>query len=147
MTASTLDETDGTSLASARPQDVSRIRVLVVDDNWGAAKILSLLLSRLGPYDVEIAGDAKSTVDTVRRFKPDVVFLDIGLPSVDGYQVAQQLRQIEGFDETLLVAVTGYGQDEDLKRSAQAGFDFHLVKPVDLTSLRAVFTHPKVSHA
>jgi PAS domain S-box-containing protein len=119
-------------------------RILVVDDNVGAAKMLSLLLCRLGPHEVRTAHDGYSTFQLAASFRPDIIFLDIGLPTMDGFEVARRIRADSTFNHTLLVAVTGYGQDEDRQRSRDAGFDEHLVKPVDVASLRQTLNHPKL---
>ena len=118
-------------------------RVLVVDDGVGAAKMLQLLLSKLGPHQVEIAHDGISALETAKRFAPDLVLLDIGLPRMDGYEVARQLRDNADFKTTTLVAVTGYSGAEERQRSAEAGFNDHVVKPVDLETLKRLLTCPK----
>ena len=118
-------------------------RVLVVDDGIGAAKMLQLLLSKLGPHEVEIAHDGVTALETAKRFAPDLVLLDIGLPRMDGYEVARQLRDNAEFKSTTLVAVTGYSGAEERQRSADAGFNDHVVKPVDLETLKRLLTCPK----
>jgi two-component system CheB/CheR fusion protein len=111
----------------ARPQ---RQRVLIVDDNVDAAESLRLLLGTEGRL-IEVAHDGQSALEQAQAMRPDVIFLDIGLPGLDGYEVARRLRRIPALAGTLIVAMTGYGQADDLKRSLDAGFDRHLVKPVD----------------
>ena len=118
-------------------------RVLVVDDGIGAAKMLQLLLSKLGPHEVEIAHDGVSALESAKRFAPDLVLLDIGLPRMDGYEVARRLRDSAEFNTTTLVAVTGYSGAEDRQRSAEAGFNDHVVKPVDLVTLKRLLNCPK----
>jgi CheY-like chemotaxis protein len=118
-------------------------RVLVVDDGVGAAKMLQLLVSKLGPHEVEIAHDGPSALETAERFSPDLVLLDIGLPRMDGYEVARRLRQQEGLGDAILVAVTGYGQAEDRRRSQEAGFNEHVVKPIDLDTLKKLLSCSK----
>lgn len=118
-------------------------RVLVVDDGVGAAKMLKLLVSRLGPHEVEIAHDGPSALKTAEHFLPDLILLDIGLPRMDGYEVARRLRENTGFSSATLVAVTGYGQDEDKQRSLAAGFNEHVVKPIELEKLKKLLTCPK----
>lgn len=113
------------------------LRVLVVDDNVDAAESLAVLLRDLG-QEVRVAHDGRAALSAAAGYRPDVVLLDIGLPELSGYDVARQLRQDPAFQDTLLVAVTGYGQDEDRHRSTDAGFDHHLVKPVDPGTLRQV---------
>ena len=107
----------------------------MVDDNVDGAESLSMLLG-LGGYEVRTAHDGPGAVAEADRFRPDAVFLDIGLPGLSGYEVAERLRVTPAFARTLLVAVTGWGQDTDRRRSAAAGFDHHLVKPVDPDDIR-----------
>ena len=105
-------------------------RVLVVDDNIDSAESLALLL-RLKGYDVEVAHDGPAALEAAVSFQPEAVLLDIGLPGLDGFQVAGELRLRPPTERALLVALTGYGQEDDQRRSREAGFDHHLVKPVD----------------
>ncbi|MBI3184429.1 MAG: response regulator [Myxococcales bacterium] len=109
-------------------------RVLVVDDNEDAAETLAELLQSWG-HATRVAFDGTSAVRLVEHFRPEVVFLDIGLPGMSGYEVAVRIRQGEGAHHPRLVALTGYGQDADRRRSKEAGFDLHLVKPVDIETL------------
>ena len=111
-------------------------RVLLVDDNLDAAESLSALLGLLG-HDVRIASDGSAALTAAAEFRPDVVLCDIGLPRMDGYQVVAALRAQPRFATTRFVALTGYGRDEDRRRSLAAGFDAHLVKPVELATLTA----------
>lgn len=114
-------------------------RVLVVDDNRDAADSLSLLLSMSG-HEVRTTYDGPSALDSARKVPPEVVFLDIGLPGMDGHEVARELRQMLGREGgPVLVALTGYGQEEDRRRSSEAGFDHHFVKPVDIDVLERLF--------
>jgi CheY-like chemotaxis protein len=124
-------------VAKGRPgqaEDGSR-RVLVVDDNVDSAESLALLLELYG-HDVRLAHDGLTALDEARASAPDVVLLDIGLPKMDGYAVARHLREEPALAHVRLIAMTGYGQEEDRRRAREAGFDHHLVKPVDLDSLR-----------
>lgn len=111
-------------------------RILVVDDNADAADSLSQLLELRG-HEIVTAYGAHDALDQVKRFTPDVVLLDIGLPEMDGYEVAQRLRA-EQYTGTL-VALTGYGQAEDVQKSREAGFDTHFTKPVEFTELERIF--------
>jgi PAS domain S-box-containing protein len=105
-------------------------RVLVVDDNRDAADMISILLASAG-HQVETAGDASQALSAVDAFQPQVAILDIGLPVMDGYQLGRELRARLGSATPILIALTGYGQEQDQRRSAEAGFASHLVKPVD----------------
>jgi signal transduction histidine kinase/CheY-like chemotaxis protein len=109
-------------------------RILVVDDNVDATESLALLL-RLTGHEVSIAHDGQAALQLATTFRPSVVLLDLGLPGMSGYEVAQQMRRLPALTDTVLVALTGYGQDEDRQRSRAAGFDHHLVKPIDPESL------------
>jgi CheY-like chemotaxis protein len=104
-------------------------RIVVIDDNQDAAESLAMLL-RLKGHDVQIAYDGNSGLELALESEPDCVLVDIGLPGINGYEVAKRLRAHDGNGRTLLIALTGYGQQEDRARSQQAGFDHHLVKPV-----------------
>ena len=107
-------------------------RILIVDDNRDLANSLGRLLTI--PDEVEVVCDGRKGIEIARSFRPEVVLLDIGLPLVDGYEVARSLRE-EGFHDTIIIAISGYGQEEDRKRSREAGMDHHLIKPVDLQTL------------
>ncbi|HEY0790737.1 MAG TPA: PAS domain-containing protein [Chthoniobacterales bacterium] len=109
-------------------------RILVVDDNVDSAHGTARLLRRRG-HEVQMAHDGPSALGMARAFLPEFVLLDIGLPGMDGYQVASRLRSEHGLDKVVIIAVTGYGQDEDQRRSRAAGFDHHLVKPIDHDAL------------
>jgi CheY-like chemotaxis protein len=137
------------ALVHAAPPDASpgpRRRVLVVDDNHDAADSLAMLL-RLGGHEVHVYHDGPTAVAAAEELKPEVVLLDIGLPEMNGFEVARRLRLDPDLAATLLVAVTGYGQDQDLRRSREAGFDHHLVKPIDPAMLQAIFGRCAVSSA
>ena len=110
------------------------LRVLVVDDSEDAASTLALLLQMSG-YHTATAADGIQALESVGAFQPDVVLLDIGLPGLNGHQVAERLRAKPGGDRLLLVAVTGRSQEADGAASLQAGFDAHLVKPLQLDRL------------
>jgi two-component system CheB/CheR fusion protein len=114
-----------------------RRRVLVVDDNADAAESLALLL-RLEGQDVRVAGDGPAALQAAAAQRPDVVFLDLGMPGMDGYEVCARFRREPDLAGVTLVALTGWGQDEDRRRSHAAGFDRHLVKPVGVEALREV---------
>jgi PAS domain S-box-containing protein len=113
----------------------NKLRILVVDDNRDVAESLALLLESEG-HQVLIAFDGICALETARAERPDIILMDIGLPGLDGYAVAQALRQNHELERILLIALTGYGQPDDRKKSSASGFDEHLVKPVDIEKLR-----------
>jgi len=113
-------------------------RILVVDDNVDAAQMLAVALSGMG-HRTQIAYDGPSAIEAARRFSPDLALLDIGLPVMDGYELAARLRTLPGLASVRLIALSGYGQESDRARSRAAGFDGHLVKPVELDALNSVF--------
>jgi PAS domain S-box-containing protein len=112
-------------------------RVLVADDNRDSADLLAELVHELG-NEVSLAYDGEEAVEVARSFEPDVAVLDIGMPKMDGYEVARRIRSESGARSVKLVALTGWGQAEDRRRAREAGFDEHLVKPVELEALRAL---------
>jgi PAS domain S-box-containing protein len=113
---------------AARPDAPQRI--LVVDDNVDAARSLEMLLRSLG-HETRVVNDGAEALRAVPEFRPAIVLLDIGMPGIDGYEVARQLRAMRGGDALRIVAITGWGHETDRERSRQAGFDLHLVKPVE----------------
>jgi CheY-like chemotaxis protein len=120
-----------------RSGPASSRRILVVDDNIDAAETLAVLL-RMAGHEVRTAHDGPAALDAARTHQPEVVLLDIGMPAMDGYEVARRVRQVPGLEKVLLVALTGDGQDADRRRSRDAGIDHHLVKPADMEALQAV---------
>jgi PAS domain S-box-containing protein len=112
-------------------------RVLVVDDNKDSADSLAMMLTMTG-NEVRIAYDGQAGLEAAETFRPDVAFLDIGMPLVDGHECARRIRGQAWGGGVLLVAMTGWGQEEDRRRTREAGFDHHLVKPVDPEALRAI---------
>jgi signal transduction histidine kinase/FixJ family two-component response regulator len=113
------------------------LRILVVDDNQDSAISMTLLLELQG-HEVHVAHAGHTALRVASDKRPDVILLDIGMPGMNGYEVARQLRAQDCFADTLLVAITGYGRASDLKQTESAGFDHHLVKPVDYEKLQAV---------
>ena len=114
-------------------------RVLVVDDNLATASALADLLQMSG-YHVHLVHDGREAIAAAIDHSPEVVLLDIGLPGMDGYQVAHHLRANEGLKGATIIAITGYGEEQALRRSREAGFDHHLVKPVDYDTLLKLLT-------
>ena len=117
--------------------DTPAPRVLLVEDNLDAAHSLRLLLRHLG-YIVEAVHDGPSALSLAPQFRPQIVLLDIGLPGMDGYEVARRLRAQSAGQEAILVALTGYGREEDYRSSLQAGFNHHLTKPIQVEALQAM---------
>jgi signal transduction histidine kinase/CheY-like chemotaxis protein len=147
-----LPSLEGTSkLAPAEPlagpaQRVESRRILVVDDNVDAAESIAVLL-RLWGHQAHLAHNGMDAIRLAEEFHPDVVLLDIGLPGMNGYDVAERLRGQPGLGPALLIAVTGYGQQEDRLRAGQAGFDHHLTKPVNLENLQHLLAAaPRLGH-
>lgn len=127
-----------TSLVAETDQSATRpLRVLAVDDNVDSALSCSMLLTSLG-HDVRTAHDGKTAVQAALDYQPDVALLDIGLPGLNGYEVAKRIRQDPVLKDVVLVALTGYGQEADRQISMQAGFNFHLTKPARLEQLQQI---------
>lgn len=134
---------EGSALESPIPLTRGKRRkILVVDDDVTALETLGELLKQWG-HEVKVASDGSSALETVIHYQPEVVILDIGLPDMEGYEVARQIRQGERGQEILLVALTGYGE-EARHRSRETGFDYHFTKPVDLTALKGVLNVKKI---
>ena len=121
------------------PVPTPGLRVLVVEDHADAAASLALLL-RIWGHEVQAAADGPTALEAARAFTPDVILLDLGLPGMDGWQVADQLQKQHGPQTPLLIAITGHGQDADRRRSRAAGIHLHLLKPVDPEQLRGLLS-------
>jgi PAS domain S-box-containing protein len=117
-------------------------RLLVVDDNQDSARSLAMLL-RLEGHEVQIAHDGPAALELAKSYGPEMVLLDIGMPGMDGYEVARKLRQQSGLETVVLAALTGWGQEDDRRRTAEAGFDHHLVKPIEPTVLQKLLARLK----
>lgn len=131
------------------PQSVTNVpprRILIVDDNEDAVKCLGMLLQMEG-YEVAAAHSGEQALKVGREQRVDIVLLDIAMPGLDGYHVAAQLRQHMHTQHALIIAITGYGYDSDRRRSQQAGFDLHFVKPVDVQALLSAFAHHRTQSA
>jgi signal transduction histidine kinase len=126
------DVAGGAAEAGERP-----LRILVVDDNQDSASSMMLLLELQG-HEVCLANSGEAALDLARERRPEVILLDIGMPGMNGYEVARRLRGEPAFADTLLVAITGYGRSSDLEQTQAAGFDHHLVKPIDYEKLQAL---------
>jgi signal transduction histidine kinase/DNA-binding response OmpR family regulator len=124
------------------PAGATAARILVVDDLAASAETLMTLLEMEG-FEVRVAHEGQAALEIAREFKPTVVLLDIGLPGMNGFEVAHGLRLLPECRDALLIALTGYGEAESRSRSAQAGFDFHMVKPADVNLLLAMLANPE----
>jgi CheY-like chemotaxis protein len=130
--------------AHKRPVDPDKIvrapahalRVLVMDDNQDVARSVARLLAVAG-HEVRVAQDGESGMSVAREFAPHAILLDLGLPVMDGLQVARRIRQEPRLRNVLLIALTGYGQDADRQATKDAGFDYHLAKPVDFKTIES----------
>jgi PAS domain S-box-containing protein len=131
-------------ICSAESKAESPYRILVVEDSVAAAKLLARVLKGIGNHEVQVAYEGETGLKIAAEFRPDLVLLDIGLPGIDGFEVARRLRQLPEGDRPLVAAVTGYGQEEDRRRSREAGFDEHLLKPIGLDVVRGLLLHPKL---
>lgn len=138
-TSMSATESGPQSLANGDPTSPEPLRILVVDDNVDAANSLAMLLTLVDGHMVHVAHDGPLGLEMARRERPDVLLLDIGLPGMSGYELARRIRDLPGFESALIVALTGWGQDRDRQKSSDAGFDHHLVKPVEPEALREIF--------
>ncbi|MGP0069002.1 MAG: response regulator [Isosphaeraceae bacterium] len=117
-------------------------RLLVVDDNRDAAESLAMLLHLQG-REVRVAHDGPSALELLKGYRPEMIFLDIGMPGMDGYELARRVRQMGGTEHVVLAALTGWGQDGDRRRSKNAGIDHHLVKPPEPKALEELLAELK----
>jgi signal transduction histidine kinase/CheY-like chemotaxis protein len=137
ISASAPAQADNGVLPLRKPRHMTR--VLVVDDNEDAAESLGALLRMMGA-DVRVAQDGWTALEIFDAFMPSAVFLDLGMPDMDGFEVAHQIRSRPNTQDTVLIALTGWSQERDKRRTAEAGFDRHLAKPADLETLQSVLT-------
>ena len=121
-------------MAKGTDEATEKARILVVDDNADTVKGMAILLNLAG-HEVVTAHDGPQAIEAVRAYRPQFILLDLGLPGMSGYDVAKRLREEEGCEDALIVAVSGYGQEEDRHRTKAAGFDHHLLKPVSYDEL------------
>ena len=132
-----MEQTGVESTGSAPGARTRSCRILLVDDNVDSAQTMATLL-RMEGHDTDVVYDGETALQRAQAMSPDAVFLDIGLPGMSGFQVARELRSRPQTRRAVLIAVTGYGQASDRQRALEAGFDHHLVKPVDLTAVQAL---------
>jgi CheY-like chemotaxis protein len=130
---------EGSGPSGAQRPDQGRGRVLVVEDNLDAADALTMLLQIMG-FETLVAHDGREAIELARTQPFALIFIDIGLPGMDGYEVARRLKGIETRKSTMIVALTGYGREEDKTRALGAGFDVHLVKPVEMETLEQLLS-------
>lgn len=121
-------------MESKSDPSIASLKILVVDDNRDSADSLGMLLDLMG-FTIAIAYDGETAITTAMGFEPDYVLLDIGLPGISGHEVARAFRADPVLKTAKLIAVTGWGQDHDKEATKEAGFDFHLVKPIDVDDL------------
>ena len=114
-----------------------RYRILVVDDNEGCAKTLMWTMEILG-HEAQCTLDGYSAIEIAKTFQPEVVLLDIGLPVMNGYEICQAMRNIPALQHTVFIAQTGWGDKEHQERSKKAGFNYHLVKPISIETLKII---------
>ena len=124
-------------LGAAKTASGHPLRILVVDDNVDAATSLGRLLNLSG-YEVRVVEDGSAALTEFERFQPRVVLLDLGMPGMDGIETASRIRQLSGGRGASLIAVTGWGHDEDRRRTHEAGFEAHLVKPLKIRQLEGI---------
>jgi CheY-like chemotaxis protein len=124
-------------VAEAEPVAARSRRILLIEDNPMAAESMQMFLEQQG-HTVEVAHSGPAGIEAARRFRPGVVLCDIGLPELDGYDVARALKREPDLSGAYLIAVTGYGQDSDRRTAREAGFDRHLTKPIDLDELHLI---------
>jgi two-component system CheB/CheR fusion protein len=120
-------------------------RILVADDNLDSADSLSMMLEMLG-HEVSSAHDGLEALETAKRSKPELIFMDLGMPRMSGYDAARLIRSAPECNGVVLVALTGWGQEEDRRRSLEAGFDHHIVKPIDFAIVEKLLEDLNGSH-
>jgi CheY-like chemotaxis protein len=134
------DASTAQSAAGASAPARTSLRILLADDNEDFADSLAMLLGALG-HEVRVEHDGLRAADAAAEFKPEFAFLDIGLPKLNGYELAHRLREGPATCQTVLIAVTGWGQPDDRRRSREAGFVHHLVKPVEFASIQQILSN------
>jgi len=128
-----------------KPSPTTTRRVLVVDDNPGATQVMGLLLKKFWGHTVETANDGRTALEIAARFSPEIVLLDIGLPDLDGFEVARRMRAEPATADALLVAVTGFSGEKERLKAAEAGFDEHLTKPAGAQDVERLFSHSRLA--
>jgi CheY-like chemotaxis protein len=125
----------GAEIYSHRPETpMNNLRVLIADDNEDAARTISLLISTLGAHGEAVHGGEQAVAKAL-EFRPHLILMDIGMPGMDGYEACRTIRRQDWGKDLMIVALTGWGQDKDKEKAAEAGFNKHLVKPVGMAAL------------
>lgn len=140
LAQTSLIESKANKKVNMNQQGTDGLRILVVDDNRDSVQTLAMMLRMMG-HDTEIAINGLDAIESAKAYNPDVILLDIGLPKLNGYEVCRRIRELPGGRQMLIVALTGWGQEDDRFRSSEAGFDHHLVKPVDLATLEELLAN------
>ena len=139
--------TPSAAIDSAAPEPLAEFpgqKILIVDDNKAAADMLSIIVKMLG-HKIRVASDGQQAVEVAAEFRPDVVLMDLGMPRMNGYDAARRIREQPWGRGVVLVALTGWGQDEDRRRTKEAGFDYHLVKPAEPADLQRLLSQARAS--
>ena len=139
MAADVLEQAHHGDVCSSTPASAGALRVLVIDDNFDVAQTVGWMLETIG-HEYRMVHDGRLALEAAREYRPDAILLDIGLPGMDGYAVCRALRNDSLFQHTLIIAQTGWGQDRDRASASEAGFDHHLVKPVNLDRLEQLLS-------
>jgi len=126
-------------------ENLNGYRILVIDDNENCAKIMMWTMEIFG-HTVEMATDGPTAIELAKSFRPNVVLLDIGLPEMNGYEICQAMKKEPALQNTVFIAQTGWGQQEHRERTKEAGFDHHLVKPVDMKALTNILHELDKAH-
>jgi CheY-like chemotaxis protein/two-component sensor histidine kinase len=137
------DDARSNDKKAALKQSLPRLRVLVVDDNKDGAESLAMML-RLEGHEVLVAHSGAAALEMSATHRPQLAFLDLGMPGMDGYELCRRMRAQPASAKAMLVALTGWGQEEDIRRTAEAGFDRHLIKPMEPRSLQRLLSHPSL---
>lgn len=138
LPASPMQASEGSDSEKNKPGKTAAVRVLVVDDNIDSARTLGWMLELQG-HEVQLAFDAKEAMAAAEKFQPSIVMMDIGLPGMTGYELCPAMRKMPGMEDAVFIAQTGWGQEKHVRQSREAGFDHHLIKPVELNKLEQVF--------
>jgi CheY-like chemotaxis protein len=142
----TIPQAESAKPAARREPVGTKRRILLADDNRDVVESFQMMFRILG-HDVQTALDGLEALDQAERFRPDAIVLDVGMPGLDGYETARRIRQLPWSRDVVLIAVTGWGNEKDKLKSAAAGFNVHLVKPVDATTILEVLDQMDQSRA